>query len=98
VDYPAFDASRGKRVYCSSKCPCKVWGPRSFLFSWYRGAVPPVMKTTHTHLVPGSRKCGAMPLLFIYALVLCVQERPICTDLVIQCGTWKVNSFQNILF
>jgi len=34
-----------------------------------------VKSTTHFCLVPGSRKCGALLLLFIYSFILCVHKQ-----------------------
>jgi hypothetical protein len=58
---------RGKGFFLCTLRPDRLWDPPGLLFNGYRGPFPGVkcgrgvMLTTHPHLVPRSRKRGAIP-------------------------------------
>jgi hypothetical protein len=60
---PGFSSRWGQscNFFSSPSRPDRLWGPPGLLFSGYRRLFPRVKLTTHPHLVPRLRMCGAMP-------------------------------------
>jgi len=66
--FPHLHLGTGKRFFSTPTRPVRLWGPRSSLFSGYRGASPGAKRlgvnlTTDFHLVPRLKVSGAIPLL-----------------------------------
>jgi len=62
---------KGKRFFSLPKHIDRQWSPSTLLFNAYRRSFRGrgMLLTTHLHLAPTLRMCGAIPLVPLYALM-----------------------------